>query len=197
MEQGPKIETGLIKDNPREVEIKSVEKEKLEEIIKEYEQDPDNFYLKNSFALWDGGKNPALMISIEMASRFIKEVWEEKGFGDTGKVLIEARKVAMFIMKYLGADIEGWCKVDPETAIEVNRQMGENDFKENCQFILEKIKKNDPIFAEFLTKISVRDEKTGEFRNENETVAIVTMINMVVRTMYEQILKDAEVKQSN
>ena len=30
-----------------EVDIKSVEKEKLEEIMREYEQDPDNFYLKN------------------------------------------------------------------------------------------------------------------------------------------------------
>lgn len=176
-----------------DIEIKSVEKEKLEEIKKEYEQDPDNFYRKNAFVLWDEGKNPALMISVEMASKFIREVWEEKNLGNPTKILNESRNIAMFVMKYLGADIEGWCKVDPKTAVEVNQQMGKNDFQENCKLILEKIKRNDPVFSEFLTKVCVRDLKTGELRKENEMVAIVTVVNLIVRTMYEQMLKDAKI----
>lgn len=174
-----------------DIEIKSVEKEKLEEIKKEYEQDPDNFYRKNAFVLWDEGRNPALMISVEMASKFIREVWEEKNLGNPTKILNESRNIAMFVMKYLGADIEGWCKVGPKTAVEVNQQMGKNDFQENCKLILEKIKRNDPVFSEFLTKVCVRDLKTGELRKENEMVAIVTVVNLIVRTMYEQMLKDA------
>ncbi len=185
-----------IKSNNKELEnvdIKTIGKEKLEEIIKEYQEDPDNFYQKNAFELWEGGKNPALMISVELASKFIQEVWEEKGLGKPYKVLTEARNAAMFAMKYLGADIEGWCKIDPKTAVEVNEKMGtEHNFQENCKLILERIKKNDSVFSEFLTKICVRDPKTGELRNENETVAIVTMVSLVVRTMYEQMQKDAK-----
>lgn len=192
MEQGPKIETGPVEDDAKEIEIKSIGQEKLEEIMNEYEENPDFFYRKNAFVLWDEGKNPALMISIELASKFIREVWEEKNLGNPTKVLNDSRNIAMLVMKYLGADIEGWCKVDPKTAVEVNQQMGENDFEKNCKFILEKIKRNDPVFSEFLTKVCVRDLKTGELRDENETVAIVTMVNLVVRTMYEQMLKDAK-----
>lgn len=193
MERVPEIKNEPTKEESKELALRSIEKEKLEEIMKEYEQDPDNFYKKNAFELWDGDKNPALMVSVEMCSHFIQEIWDEKGLGKSHRIITEARNIAMFVMKYLGADIEGWCKVDPRTAIEVNQKMGELDFQENGSFILEKIKKNDPIFSEFLTKISVKDNKTGELRNDGEMVAIVTMINVVVRTMYEQMRKNAKI----
>lgn len=143
MEQPSKFESADSSKKDSNSEVKHIENEKLEEIMEEYKKDPDNFYRKNAFDLWDGGKNPALMISIELASKFIREVWEEKGLGKSSQVLTDARNTAMFVMKYLGADIEGWCKVDPKTAVEINNQMGEHDFQENCKFILEKIKKND------------------------------------------------------
>ncbi len=194
MEQIPKIENGLSQnESAQEAEIKSIEKEKLEEIMKEYEQDPNSFYAKNAFELWDGGKNPALLVSLELANNYIQEIWEEKNLGKPGKIMTEARNVAMFVMKYLGADIEGWCKVDPETAIAATQQMGASDFQENCDFILEKIKANDPVFSEFLTKISVKDI-SGNPRDENEIVAIVTTVNLIARTMYEQMQKDARKK---
>ena len=45
-------------DNKKNIsEVRHLEKEKLEEIMKEYEEDPDNFYQKNAFVLWDEGKN--------------------------------------------------------------------------------------------------------------------------------------------
>jgi len=193
MEHGPGIIKSADVQKPEEVEIRSVEKEKLEEIMKEYKEDPDNFYRKNAWDLWEGGKNPALMFSVEQACNFIKQIWEEQGLGKADKVLVDARNVAMVVMKYLGADIEGWCKVDIETVTEVSQQMGEKDFKEKCQFILEKIKRNDPVFAHFLAEISVRDPKTGELREDKDMVAIVNMINVVVRTMYEQMLKNAKI----
>lgn len=181
------------KKKESDIEVRSIGREKLEEIMKEYQEDPELFYRKNAFVLWDEGKNPALMISIELASKFIREVWEEKNIGNPTKVLNESKNIAMLVMKYLGADIEGWCKVDISTAVEVNQRMGENNYEENCKFILEKIKRNDPTFAHFLTEISVRDIKTGELRDDKDTVAIVTMINLVVRTMYEQMLKNAKI----
>jgi len=176
------------------IEVRHIEKEKLEEIMKEYEEDPDIFYQKNEFILWDEGKNPALILSAELMSKFIREVWEEKGNEKWAKTVRDAKNVAMVVMKYLGADIEGWCKVDPETAISVNEKMGEDDsFKENCQFILENVKKNDPIFSEFLTKICVNDIDTKEKRNKEDMVAIIEMVALITRTMYEQMQKDAKI----
>jgi hypothetical protein len=172
-------------------EIKHIDSEDLKKITEEYEKDPDNFYELNKFELWEGGKNPALIISVELAAKFIRDIWKEKNLGDPEEVAKEAKNIAMFVMKYLGADIEGFCKVSPETAIEVDKKMGEEyDFKKNCQLILEDIKKNDPVFSQFLAKVCAKDLKTGEIRNENEIVAIVEMVGVIVRTIYEQMKKD-------
>ncbi len=180
----------LLVSNENTIEIKHANKQELEKIIEEYKKDPDNFYEVNKFELWDGNKNPALIISVELMCKFISDIWEEKNLGNPGKIIIEARQAAMFTMKYLGADIEGWSKVSPETAGEIIQKMGETDFKEHCKLILEDIKNNDPEFSKFLTEISVRDIKTGELRNENDAVAIVEMVSFIVRMMYEQMKKD-------
>lgn len=192
MEQLSKIES--INNNPKDVEVRSIEKEKLEEIMEEYKKDPDNFYRKNAFVLWDEGKNPALIFSVELVSKFTKEIYEEKGMGNASNILNDARNAAMFVMKYLGADIEGWCKVDIKTVTEIDDQMRKDDhYKDQVRFILEKIKKNDPVFAKFLTKLCVIDPKTGKERSDNDRTVMVEMVGYITRIMYEQMQKDAKI----
>jgi len=180
--------------NEKAVEIGHAEKEELKKIIKEYRKEPEHFYELNRFELWDGGKNPALVFCTEMTGNFIAQVWKEKKLGDPGRVIIDAKSAAMFVIKYLGADTEGGCKVAPETAIENIKKMGETDVKQNAEFILDSIKKNDPEFSKFLTEICSKDIKTGEYRSTDESMAIVEMVAFIARTIYEQMKKDSTIR---
>jgi hypothetical protein len=186
----------LLMASEKDMEIKHVGKEELEKLMKEYEEDPNNFYEINKAEFLEDEKNPALIISTDLVSQGIKEIWQGRKLGDVGKVTADAKSAAMFVMKYLGVDvdIENGCRVSAETAIEVLEKMkNEYDFKKNCEFILEEINKNDPVFSEFLAKICVRDLKTGELRNENDRVAIVEMVSFIARMIYEQMKKDASI----
>jgi len=196
MERVPNFEAKKESDKNEDIELKSIGKEKMEELLKEYKDDPDGFYVKNGFVLWDEDKNPALFLTMEMLGYGVLKVMKDKGVENPNKIAKDAKDVAMLVAKYLGSDIEGWCKVSIETSVEINNKImeeaGKNQQK-NYEYIIEKIRRNDPVFSEFLTKLCVYDQKTGENRSLDEVSAMMEVVVWVAKTMYEQMLKDAKI----
>lgn len=195
MEQEPKIESKPKEniESEKGIEIKPIEREKVEKLLEEYRKDPDRFYEKNRFLLWDGEKNPALLLTMEMLGEGVRKVFQEKEAEKCAKIVKDAKDVAMLVAKYLGADIDGWCKVSVEIAVKINGEITEKskgDLKEQFSFITEKIKKSDPAFSELLSKLCVYDQKTGENRSIEEVSAMMEIVVWIAKTMYEQMKQD-------
>jgi len=183
-----KFENNPGETNEKEFRINHLGEEKLRLLVAEFEKDSAHFYENNKL----GEKNPALSVLVELHSKFIREVWEDQGMMNSEQVVRDAKNVAMFVVKYLGADIAGWVKVSPETAMGTAQEMGEQDFKENCKLIVEKIKAIDPVFSQFLTRICVGDIQSGEMRSSEEMIAIADMVALIAGAIYEQIKKDGK-----
>lgn len=188
METMPKIES---KGN---FFVKHLGSEELKDIIDDYEKDPENFYRVNEFEFaGKEGKNPHIIGAIDFMVKIIEDTYKKSDKINLQETIKEARNVGMIIIKYLGGDIEGFCKVEKDTVFSVINEMAKNDsFKINCMFILEDIKKNDLAFASFLSIISTRNLKTGVNRNQEEVGVLIEMISYVAKIMYEQMKKDTE-----
>jgi hypothetical protein len=165
----------------------------LKTIIDDYEKDPENFYQVNEFELiGKEGKNPHIAAAVEFMVEMIKDTYKESNKINMQETIREARNVAMVIIKYLGGDIDGFCKVEKETVFSVLEEMSKDDsFKKNCMFIVENIKKSDPAFSSFLSIVTIRNLKTGENRNNEEAGVMIEMISYITKILYEQMKKDA------
>jgi hypothetical protein len=193
MEKMPKIES---KEN---FYVKHLGSEELKNIMNDYEKDPDNFYQINEFEfIGKNGRNPHIIAITDFMVRMIEDTYGNNDKINMRETVKDARNIAMIIIKYLGGDIEDFCKVEKNTVFSVLDEMKDgNSFKKSCAFILEDIKKNDPEFASFLATMSVRNLKTGEMRNDEEMGVIVEVASSVAKVMYEQMKKDAKYNKNN